>query len=698
MWWFLLGCFIGSGANKLSEDLDGDGFSPFDGDCNDNLAEIYPGAIEVCDGIDNDCDDKIDEEDESLDWNTAVKFYFDEDQDGFGALGAMEEACYRPHGMVDNFDDCDDGDPLINPNGVEICDDIDNDCDGLLDGNDDSVNLSVLNLFYLDEDGDGYGDPTQSVEICDGEDGYVENADDCDDSNRAVFLDAPELCDEVDNDCDGLKDALDDDLLDGTLTYLDADGDAYGDPATELNECTIATGRIVSGGDCNDRNAAVHPNAPDTWYDGVDSDCGGENDFDADGDGYETAIYGGDDCDDDEFTIHPNATEQCDNIDSDCDGLTKDPESIDATTYHPDADGDGLGDPNIQQSHCDPYLDWVTNDDDCDDTDEAVLSFSEWYPDIDGDGYGTGSGSTPACTPPDTYYVQLDGDCNDGNSEVYPGAVEIRTDGIDQNCDGVDAVWVRMRMGGEAGCAIDTEDKFACWGPSEVTNIPMHMQGVEVLDVSTFDDHACAVLLTGEVECWGDDWYNQSYPPNLNFESVELTSRGSCGLLTNGSVTCWGYDTYGLVSDAPSGVFTELEGTTSSMCGLRPNGSVACWGYYDFVPNQTYDVFTYVGNSGCGIDTSGQLSCWGALAATEPDPSFGPFVDVTTRLASNSSATCVIDNSQAAFCWGYSTYESEPPFNFVDLEFTKDWVFGLTTSGEVVYWPGSNGSGSWGTW
>ena len=697
MLWFVLGCWVGSGDNKLSEDLDGDGFSPFDGDCNDNLAEIYPGAIEVCDGVDNDCDDKIDEEDESLDWSTATKFYVDEDQDGFGALGVIEEACYRPDGMVDNFDDCDDANPLINPNGVEICDDIDNDCDGLLDGNDDSVNLSVLNLFYLDADGDGYGDPAQSLESCDGEDGYVENADDCDDSNRTVFLDAPEVCDEVDNDCDGLTDALDDDLIDGTLTYLDADGDGYGDPATELNECLLTTGRIVSGGDCNDRNAAVHPNAPDTWYDGVDSDCQGNNDFDADGDGYETAIYGGDDCDDGEFTIHPNATEQCDNIDSDCDGLTKDPESIDATTYHPDADGDGLGDPNIQQSQCDPYLDWVTNDDDCDDTDETVLSLSQWYPDIDGDGYGTGSGSTPACTPPDTYYVQLDGDCDDGDSESYPGATEIRTDGIDQNCDGTDAIWTRLKPGRDSGCAIDTEDKFDCWG--SITNIPMHLENVAVLDVATYDNHACVVLLTGEVECWGWDNYNQSFPPNLTFESIEITEFTSCGVLVNGTVTCWGRDNHGLVSDVPSGLFDTLIGDANTICGIRPNSQIECWGADIAFPDQSFVQFSFVGDSGCGLDVGGNISCWGSLNGSQPSSTFGPFDYVVYDQA---SGTCFVDHNKSLLC-SSSSYSNEPPFSFVEVVFinntssawsSDNYAVGLTVQGNLVSWCGSN----WQSW
>ena len=222
-----MGAYGGPGAD--SNDLDWDGYDEwwlpgaFDPvtspgmDCDDRDATVYPGAPEVCDGLDNDCDGVV-PADEA-----------DADADGF-------RICE---------DDCDDADADVNPGAVELCDGIDNDCDGVVDG-----------VGEDDLDGDGFSP-------CDG---------DCDDDDAAAYPGAPEQCDGIDNDCDGAVPADEE----------DADGD----------------GSRICDGDCDDDDPALDP-------------------LDDDGDGYSPCDG---DCDDDDEDANPAAVEDCNGVDDDCDG------------------------------------------------------------------------------------------------------------------------------------------------------------------------------------------------------------------------------------------------------------------------------------------------------------------------------------------------------------------------------------------
>ncbi len=120
------------------------------------------------------------------------------------------------------------------------------------------------------------------------EDGFGERVD-CDDEDPAIHPDAEELCDGIDNDCDG---EVDGDPVDGTLWYQDADGDGYGQPSSMLNACSQPSGYAQLGDDCDDDDAAVNPGAEDLCDD-KDNDCDGETDEDAldsDGDGTPNCI------------------------------------------------------------------------------------------------------------------------------------------------------------------------------------------------------------------------------------------------------------------------------------------------------------------------------------------------------------------------------------------------------------------------
>ena len=167
----------GKDTGPAPSDLDADGFSAGE-DCNDNDANVNPAAAEICDGQDNNCDELADDADPTVTGGTS--FYADADGDGAGA-GTGITACAAPTGHVTNDEDCNDADAAINPDASEVCDSVDNDCDGLIDDADPTRTGGAT--FYADRDSDGYGDQTSPIVACTAPNGYVNEPVDCDDSS-----------------------------------------------------------------------------------------------------------------------------------------------------------------------------------------------------------------------------------------------------------------------------------------------------------------------------------------------------------------------------------------------------------------------------------------------------------------------------------------------------------------------------------
>ncbi len=245
-------------GNPLNDDTDGDGIPDY----------LDPSAcgVEVCNGMDDDCDGLVDDADPSLDLATASNWQADADGDGFGNPAGSVRACLQPPGMVADGTDCDDSDPTVNPAAPELCDGLDNNCNGQIDE-------IPPTTWYYDGDGDDYGDPTTGLDSCPAPVGYVADNTDCDDSNAQIHPAAIELCNGIDDDCDALADDDDPDALD-TTWYLDSDGDDYGDPSSSVSACAPPPGYIADPDDCDDNDDTVNPAALEVC-DGRDNDCDG---------------------------------------------------------------------------------------------------------------------------------------------------------------------------------------------------------------------------------------------------------------------------------------------------------------------------------------------------------------------------------------------------------------------------------------
>ncbi len=272
------------------------GFVFHSDDCDDTDPATHPGALERCDDADNDCNGTTD--DGAVD---ATAWYADADSDGYGDRYTAVAACAAPEGFVGSGTDCNDGNELIHPDSDEVCDGVDNDCDGGIDA--DAIDAT---RYFVDADADGYGAGDGELH-CALPDGFAIAVGDCNDEDATVNPDATEVCDAVDNNC---NDAVDDAAVDALAWYGDGDGDGFG-TGDAVYACAAPLEHVASNGDCDDSVETVFPGAVDAWYDGVDSDCGEDDDFDADADGHRSDAHGGEDCLDTDSAVVPDSSGQC---------------------------------------------------------------------------------------------------------------------------------------------------------------------------------------------------------------------------------------------------------------------------------------------------------------------------------------------------------------------------------------------------
>ncbi|MBA3649156.1 MAG: T9SS type A sorting domain-containing protein [Chitinophagales bacterium] len=343
-----------------------------DSDCNDNNGAVHPGAIDSCtNNIDDNCDGVTDN-------GSQFTFYSDADQDGYGNSSDTIHSCVPSPGYVNVAGDCDDGNPEINPAALEACNGIDDNCNGETD---EGITL----VFYADSDGDGYGKGTSSIQGCIAPEGYVSDSTDCNDNDstahalqffyadrdhdgfgggiglsackgtaptgfttvngdcndryKTINPNALELCNGIDDNCNGIID----DSSQKTY-YIDKDSDQFGDPDSSILSCTPQSGYAEVAGDCNDGDAGINPDAAETCN-GIDDNCNGTIDDnsqkvyyqDMDSDSYgnsDSSFFGctppagyteaSGDCNDNNPEMNPGVSETCNGLDDNCNGITDD--------------------------------------------------------------------------------------------------------------------------------------------------------------------------------------------------------------------------------------------------------------------------------------------------------------------------------------------------------------------------------------
>ena len=500
-------------------DNDADGSLGCQGDCDDNDATINDAATEVCaDGIDQDCDgaDLGSGIDNDLDGETDCTDCNDVDP---AVNSSATEVCgdgldNNCSGTADDVDvdgdgefslecggtDCDDADATAYSAATETCDGVDNDCDGLDDGQDlDNAPVTLTPTSGTSSPGsaiDSTLPPTvDTIVIATGTTDAVFdvnvtlNITHTYDDDLDVFLIAPdgtttvELFTDIGSSGDNFTNTVLDDQaatqipdsfseapftgtyqpegtladfnglpVDGTWTLQITD-DAGGDVGT-LDSWTLEfqvgasvdadvdgwiDSTICSFGDCDETDATIFPGAPEVCGDGIDQDCDlADLTADVDGDGVDSVACGGLDCDDADALVYGGATEVCnDALDNDCDPTTLD-------LFDEDGDGSDCSlDCDDANALAFPGFYEVCQDGVDNDCDPLTLDLS----DLDGDG------------------VTCDTDCDDTNPNFFPGAPEVFCSALDEDCDPGTSD-IGDGDGDGFDCDVDCDDASAAINPA----------------------------------------------------------------------------------------------------------------------------------------------------------------------------------------------------------------------------------------
>ena len=397
-------------------------------------------------------------------------------------------------------------------------------------------------------------------------------------------------------------------------------------------------------------------------------------------------------------------------------GETYDEDSINALRYYADVDEDGYGDSNNYVDSCFEVENHVLNDDDCDDYDSSSGEPLVWFTDYDEDGYGNGSPTELICTPPANFYVNNNDDCDDTDSTIYPNATEIRTDGIDQDCDGQDAVWEKV-VGVDRSidvcctstqpngtyensrygyCLFDSLSRVLCKYHYVYLHNGIWYEGIFYDSNNSYssasfnflgdgNEFLCLLDQVGQAECLGNNNFGQSYPLNSTYSIIDVGERTTCALNTDEEIECWGDDSSNIITHAPVGTLLDFAIGGQSGCAVKENEEIICWGEPLGMPpplGSGYLAIDVGSKIACALDSNGSITCWGEYNF-QIDSSLGPFKEFDVGDMDN---ICALTINDEIYCSG--TDVSNFPINTTAISVAVASSVGMAISpdGHVITW------------
>ena len=441
---------------------------------------------------------------------------------------------------------------------------------------------AAMGASDLAEDTGDAGD-TSDPGLVDGDgDGFAAAAD-CDDGNPAVHPAAREQCNDIDDDCDGLVDAEDPDIV-LPQWFVDADGDGYGSDAEVFVGCDAPDGTVGVAGDCAESDPLTHPGAAE--LEANPDAC--RTDADEDGYGAITPAEGveaGTDCDDTTREFSPGAADEpWDEIDQDCDG-------VDLETWAEVSAG--------SEHTC------------AIDTLERLVCWG-------GNSYGQSSPPAGSYTHVSVGAQHSCALATDQTVVCWGTPQSLREYG--QVSDTPDMTATALAAGLYTNCAVSTDGDTVCWGAGSYGEASPP-EGVAFVALAGASVNMCGLDVDGAAICWGMDGTRLPMDePSGAYTSISAGDKNACVADSSGQVRCWGWDR----EYRPSGTFIDHSGGEYHSCAVSTANEVSCWGRPALATSVPPDLLLTKVSSGkthnCGITPQGTLACWGENRAGQSTP------------------------------------------------------------------------------
>lgn len=660
--------------------------------------QLGPGDVtctpeaEVCDGVDNDCDGLVDDADpkvEGMDW------FPDLDNDGFGGEQGIV-ACEPPENWIAIGGDCGDRSPEIRPNAIEVCDGIDNDCDTLIDDDDDDTDPGSMVALWVDRDGDGFGNGEEPVLGCLARPGFSPFSNDCTDFDPSRYpgaLDRPG--DFADTNCDGVD---------------------FHQPHQlgPQHVCGVRhDGHLQCWGNNRLGEAAIPDELDARQFADVDGGYGLSCALDLDGQPSCWGIAAGGEVPPPSGPLYGLSVGHYTACALDGIGSARCWGFEDDVMKHPpdhifvqlSVGGDGACGVDRQGSvRCWGEQELVKN----------APQMGVFTQVSVGEGFACArethgslacwSGSEVALEAPDLDVLDV---------AVHGRfACARRTVDRDIECWGDKTAWVVaprpgkhrwVSVGADAGCTVTDSGELDCFGANPFGELAVPQPG-GALSIAS-NAHTCMAQVSDAVLCFGDSDHGKTQTPELSGMVFQITAGAThtCALNTEGDVTCWGG--VDVESDVPLGFFAFVDAggrhgpdPYGHTCGIIESGQIRCWGddregQLEAPGGAGWVTLSAGARHSCAVDVLGSVSCWGADHLGQsalPDRAW-------TDVGAGRDVTCAVDEGGGLFCTGDDLWGlvSEVPSagSFVGVSVGEQHACAVTEDGELVCW----GENIWGS-